>query len=650
MELTIKQTLQQGIVAHKEGRIKDAERLYNTILQSQPLHPDANHNLGLLGLLANKPDTSLLLFKTALEANPKVEQFWISYIDTLIKENQLESAKQALEQCKASGFLGDKLNTLEDKLLRLDDISSPSHIELKNLLTHYQNKRFDDAKKLAVSLTKEFPEHQFGWKVLGAVLKQVGRVSESLAAMQKSVQLAPQDHEAHFSLGNMLQELGRLQEAEESYSKTIALKPDLAPAYNNLGVTLKEQSRFVESKASYSKAIALKPDYAEAHNNLGNILRELGRLDEAEASCRQAIVHKPEYPKAFSNLGVTLQEMGKLEESESHFRRAITLSPGYAEAHNNLGFTLKELGRQDEAEASYNQAIALQQNFTIALMNRWQLLFDRRKFDAALKDADLCNTHESRACSLETLYALGRIDEIYKRIEMQSDLDEGNIRAAAFSSFISEREKKDTAHKFCRNPLSFIHIFNISSHAEDANKFVTGVIEELNKEETIWEPEGKSTINGFQSLPYNNLFVNPPEKMAQLKSLILNELDAYYLKFKNESCSFIKKWPSKKNLRGWHVILKKQGFQTSHIHVGGWLSGVIYLKVVPPLKKDEGAIEFSLNSKNYSDSKSPRLLHQPAPGDIVFFPSSLHHKTIPFTTDTDRIIVSFDLLPRLEDV
>ncbi len=27
----------------------------------------------------------------------------------------------------------------------------------------------------------------------------------------------------------------------------------------------------------------------------------------------------------------------------------------------------------------------------------------------------------------------------------------------------------------------------------------------------------------------------------------------------------------------------------------GWLSGVIYLKVVPPLGKDEGAIEFSLN-------------------------------------------------------
>ena len=45
MELTIEQALQQGIAAHKEGKIQEAESLYRAILQSQPLHPDANHNL-----------------------------------------------------------------------------------------------------------------------------------------------------------------------------------------------------------------------------------------------------------------------------------------------------------------------------------------------------------------------------------------------------------------------------------------------------------------------------------------------------------------------------------------------------------------------------------------------------------------------------
>ena len=98
-------------------------------------------------------------------------------------------------------------------------------------------------------------------------------------------------------------------------------------------------------------------------------------------------------------------------------------------------------------------------------------------------------------------------------------------------------------------------------------------------------------------------------------------------------------------MSGWHVILKQQGYQIAHIHPKGWLSGVIYLMVVPSQGRDEGAIEFSLNGGNYSDDGLPKVVHQPKVGDIVFFPSSLHHRTIPFTTNMDRIIVSFDLMP-----
>ena len=90
---------------------------------------------------------------------------------------------------------------------------------------------------------------------------------------------------------------------------------------------------------------------------------------------------------------------------------------------------------------------------------------------------------------------------------------------------------------------------------------------------------------------------------------------------------------------------KEKGYQDAHIHPSGWLSGVIYLKVVPSLGKDEGAIEFSLNGPNYSNLNSPQLIHHPEVGDIVFFPSSLHHRTIPFSTDTDRIVIAFDLMP-----
>ena len=54
MELTIEQALQLGIAAHKKGNLQEAERLYRVILQSQPDHPDANHNLGVLAAESTK--------------------------------------------------------------------------------------------------------------------------------------------------------------------------------------------------------------------------------------------------------------------------------------------------------------------------------------------------------------------------------------------------------------------------------------------------------------------------------------------------------------------------------------------------------------------------------------------------------------------
>ena len=116
MELTIEQALQQGIAAHKEGTLQEAERLYRAILQSQSAHPDANHNLGVIAVSVDKADAALPLFKTALEANPKIEQFWLSYIDALIKEKQFESARQVIQQGKQQGVDGWRLNSLEAQL------------------------------------------------------------------------------------------------------------------------------------------------------------------------------------------------------------------------------------------------------------------------------------------------------------------------------------------------------------------------------------------------------------------------------------------------------------------------------------------------------------------------------------------------------
>jgi Flp pilus assembly protein TadD/2-polyprenyl-3-methyl-5-hydroxy-6-metoxy-1,4-benzoquinol methylase len=310
MELTIEQALQQGVAAHKEGKLQDAERLYRAILQSQPLHPDANHNLGVIAVSVNQTDVALPLFKTALDGNPKVEQFWLSYIDALIKEKQFDNARAVLEQAKNKGVARDKVNAIEAHITTATQLDgpkwvvqkksltlsqkrkklveqkkqkkakkqnlkaiSPSESEIKSLLEHYQNGRYDDAEKLAKAITQQFPSHLLGWKVLGALLKQTGRASESLAACQKSVQLVPQDPESHNNLGVTLQDLGRLDEAQASYTQAIALKPDFAGAHSNLGNTLKELGRLDEACSAYIQAINLNPGFTDTYVNLAATIK-----------------------------------------------------------------------------------------------------------------------------------------------------------------------------------------------------------------------------------------------------------------------------------------------------------------------------------------------------------------------------------------
>ena len=292
---------------------------------------------------------------------------------------------------------------------------SPSKEKLNILLEHYQNGRFSDAENLAISITNEFPLHQFSWKVLGAVLKQTGRITESLTFMHKSVQIAPQDAEAHNNMGVTLQELGRLEEAVLSYTQAIALEPDYAEAHSNLGATLHELGKLEEAVLSYTQAIVFKPDYAEAHY-LGITLKELGKLKEAETSYKKAIALKPNYTEAHGNLGKTLQELGRLEEAVASYNQAIALKPDLAKAHRHLT-TMKKFVLKDE---QYSKMLELYFDKNISEEQRCHINFGLAKACEDLGNFEQAFTHykEGNALRKRLLnYDINQDVELFKQIK-----------------------------------------------------------------------------------------------------------------------------------------------------------------------------------------------------------------------------------------
>jgi len=246
---------------------------------------------------------------------------------------------------------------------------TPSQEQINKILKSYKNKQFTDVEKLALSLSKEFPNHQFAWKILNILYNQSGRIAESLTAVKNAININPLDAESHYNLGNTLLQLGRLKETVPAYKKAIQLKLEYIDAYSNLGAVLRELGQFEKSIEIYKKIIKLKPNNAEAYNNLGIVFFKIKKFNESELAYKEAIKLNPKYPEPYNYMGVTLRELNKLNEAISFQKKAVELKPDYAEAYNNLGVTFDKFDKLKESEETYKKAIEFKPRYAEAYYN-----------------------------------------------------------------------------------------------------------------------------------------------------------------------------------------------------------------------------------------------------------------------------------------
>jgi len=625
-------------------------------------------------------------------------------------------------------------------------LNNPSEIQLTNLFEYYEAGRYSDAEKLAISITQEFPNHPFAWKILGALFKKIGKNSEALNANQKAAMLSPKDPgvhnnlgvilkefgrideaelclrqaialkpdfaEAHNNLGTTLQELGRLDEAEKCLRQATALKPDFAEAYNNLGTTLKELSKLKEAEASYRQAIILKSDYvqayfnlgvtlysldrfeetsfcynqvialkpnfveahfnlgitlkemgrleeaevsyrqaithkagyAEAYNNLGNILKELGRLNEAEASLRTSISHKTNFPQAHNNLGNILQELGRLDEAEASYRKGITLKAEYAEAHHNLGITLKELGRLEEAEASFKKAITLKEGYSQAHQNLGIMLQYLGRLDEAADHLKLSTTVISDAYLLRCFYKLDQQSNFDNQLNYILNQGHNNALIGSLISQSNIRYGFDQHNPFCNEPLKYVYETSLLERYDFETIFIKPASQILNDHQVQYKNQGLLS-NGIQTA--GNIFTQSIEATDNIQNIIHHELKNYLINFKNSTEGFITTWPTNYDLNGWLVSMNSGGELTAHMHERGWVSGSIYINVPPKSKKYSGNLVVGLEDEENSEKGNIKSIDV-VTGSLCLFPSSLHHYTIPFESSEDRIVLAFDIVPRIK--
>lgn len=332
--IIISEALKLGIEAFNTGKYAEADHHFSTILKVSPDHPDANHNMGVLAVRVGKHEVAIPLLRKAIDVNPSVEHYWLSYVRTLMNLGRQQDARLIVDEAKSKGVSADILRNL-NKLLAAN-AEQPQGIPPKNtineLLNLYNRGEFANVVGLVEALAEHYPKSLFVWNILGAAAAQSGQLDKSICAFEKVIAINPDSAEAHYNIGIANQTKGKLDDAIASYKKALSLKPDHAEACNNLGLAFKDRGDLSEAIASYEKALSLKSDYAEAQYNLGVAFQNRGQLSKAITSYEKLLSLRPDYAGAYNKLANTYQDQGKLDKAILCYEKALSLQPDYESA------------------------------------------------------------------------------------------------------------------------------------------------------------------------------------------------------------------------------------------------------------------------------------------------------------------------------
>jgi tetratricopeptide (TPR) repeat protein len=259
----------------------------------------------------------------------------------------------------------------------------PENPDTMNLMAvvYTEAKQFDHAREWASRAVAKNPKPAY-LTTLGVALHRLQRHDEALEALNKAVQLKPDDPEPLWHMGNVLIDAGRSPEALLCLERTLRLNPKHGEAAYQAGHILHGLERFEEALAYLDRSARLRPDHALTLHMRALLLLRLDRLDEALTDNQRAVELDPSNADACNNMGAVLEALGRIEEALSWYDRSLKMQPDSMRALANMGAALVQLGSFDEATLVYERAIAIDPNDRRVAWNRAVLQLLTGDFEA----------------------------------------------------------------------------------------------------------------------------------------------------------------------------------------------------------------------------------------------------------------------------
>ena len=479
------------------------------------------------------------------------------------------------------------------------------------------------AKRLYRKVLKAQPGNFKALRLSGALAHETGDLDEAIRLLSAAVRHAPADETGALEdLSLLYLQTGGQEKAESLLRRAVAINPASVVALTRLGSTLITCGRGSEAVEVLQRARDINPDEPQIAYALAHALLESSEFEKAIEAAESALALRPEDPPTLVVKGVALYQLERYRDAEEVLMQTTSLDARDVNAWIHLGRA--RLARGDSPGAIEAFATAAEQAPDLATVHS-QLANAHNAAghsDAAIAVCDAYLDRHPIAAALILVKSLalrdaGRAVEADELLGQDSLVIARQIDPPARYDDVAAYNK--ALERMIRSHPSLAHVHT-----------------------------NRATRHGIQT---GSLMVDPSPEIRSFERLIDARIRAVKQELRASAHAdhpWVRHAPSHWFINAWAVLLGDQGYQVSHIHPEAWMSGVYY--VATPADGmgsghgEDGWIEFgSPTEQLFAKVPPPTRRLEPKPGLMVTFPSYTFHRTIPFSGQTERISIAFDV-------
>lgn len=523
---------------------------------------------------------------------------------------------------------------------------NPTTKNLNNLGAFYKDtKNFKEAKRYFTRVTKKDNKFKDGFYNLGLVFFELKEFDNAVESLNFALKLDNKNAQYHLALGNALRENKDYHNARERYDIALSLDKTLLSALNARAILSSLELKKDEALEDIKASLSLGGDNSEAYFVRAGIYLRISEFNKALSDYKKCLDLDNRYIRANYGIANVYKNKGFIKKSISYFKKELEINPTDHHALFMIGDSyimlgdfkssliyLEEAIRLDPTNPDYNTILAVQKKIN----------GEYKEAASLFKKGELERWRENE---LNCLYlAKTDLDKFYSKLDEYSLVAQESPLIASIYYHANTNFGITNNYNFCDDPINYIYQNNIGNIVKNSDQLIQEVIKNIDDLEV--DKVGQLLLeNGEQSA--GDIFSLDNKIFDEIHRIISNEIVIYREKYKDSNSKFIQKWPKDYELKGWYIKMQKNGNLKRHMHEDGWLSGTFYINM-PEIRNNEGMIEFSLFCEQYLMNEEANLdtkILNLEKGDLILFPSSLYHRTIPFSSTKERICIAFDIKP-----